>query len=714
MARLNELTASAEPIEALKRRFVRQNREIARVNSIQSLRIRSLESEVSHFLSENVSLREQVINLTREVERYEAVKSFKDEVHDIKAKLDNKLLEFNSLLTELGTLPLRLCNKFDETPVLAEQKQPTQSILDWRSKPINCVTSPTNNEAGRLPVILEGKLYPRKTLEPQELQVTIENGPEAFSPSNQENPVVFQLNVGDDGPYRVQPQDSECPERMGFGAQISDRGGIPPRPTLETRARKMHGDMSIGLATDSESSLEDHEPEVKFNPGTKRKLSMKHEEDSESTFTQEESYQTNQQSSPLSAAVEECSSPCVEVSLSEGKIQPSKDVLRTYRRAKRKVLDDKNTNISMSSPKKGHTAEMQEPIYEIPATAQTKVMGRKGMSFQSQPKVGIDHAECMVSRQHPVKGLRETEESSGETTGESKTLETEPEAPSPANHTSQDVSKTTVDVFTSTSRPTRRQRAIVSYAEPNLRDKMRRPTNNFIAAVEDRPRRTSSSRRALSDATDDENGWMMNTQTPRNSDCADKDPNSVSTNALSSSSMQQNNMVSQRKRKTSSTSRCVDLSRRITAETTGEDSAVWVASGTANGSSYGRSMGDNDKREAKTSLVLGHQTSSPLTSTCKAARTSRQPRRHSSNPDSSEQAILHPLKDATVGLENSHDSPSEVCAEVAFQKPANNVLQPYSHMPGPAEDYRAHLNSADAGESRRGRRAAARRKSMML
>lgn len=43
------------------------------------------------------------------------------------------------------------------------------------------------------------------------------------------------------------------------------------------------------------------------------------------------------------------------------------------------------------------------------------------------------------------------------------------------------------------SRPSRRQRAVVSYAEPNLRDKMRRPTRELIDAVGgDGSRRSSS------------------------------------------------------------------------------------------------------------------------------------------------------------------------------------------------------------------------------
>lgn len=83
MARLNESTAPTEAIDILKRRFVRQNREIARVNSIQSLRIRTLESDVSNLLAENVSLREQVIMLSQELERIESAKSLHDGVSQV-------------------------------------------------------------------------------------------------------------------------------------------------------------------------------------------------------------------------------------------------------------------------------------------------------------------------------------------------------------------------------------------------------------------------------------------------------------------------------------------------------------------------------------------------------------------------------------------------------------------------------------------------------
>ena len=47
---------------------MRQNREIARINSNQSVRIRSLENECARLLSENLELRSQVLRLEKELQ----------------------------------------------------------------------------------------------------------------------------------------------------------------------------------------------------------------------------------------------------------------------------------------------------------------------------------------------------------------------------------------------------------------------------------------------------------------------------------------------------------------------------------------------------------------------------------------------------------------------------------------------------------------------
>ena len=63
------------------------------------------------------------------------------------------------------------------------------------------------------------------------------------------------------------------------------------------------------------------------------------------------------------------------------------------------------------------------------------------------------------------------------------------------------------DILNAQSRPTRRRGTVVSYAEPNLRDKMRRPTSEFADAVMDgRSRRASNSQSSSIVASDGNEG----------------------------------------------------------------------------------------------------------------------------------------------------------------------------------------------------------------
>jgi hypothetical protein len=116
-------------------------------------------------LAENVSLREQVIMLSQELERVESAKSLHDGVYDIKTRLDDKLAELGNLVNELGTLPRRLGKSCDDRLGTGGLGQLKLS----RSKSTYRKPDPENNlickGQGGLPVILEDKCYPRKTLE---------------------------------------------------------------------------------------------------------------------------------------------------------------------------------------------------------------------------------------------------------------------------------------------------------------------------------------------------------------------------------------------------------------------------------------------------------------------------------------------------------------------------------------------------------------------
>jgi hypothetical protein len=165
MARLNEPPASAAPgpgtngetVDAVKRRFLRQNRELAKINSQQSVRIRNLETEGSRLLAENLSLREQVLQLQNTLESNASRPSFEN-IEAVKGRLETKLQEFVSLVAELGDL-----KKVDERPRCKSQTAATRRSPDerqWRSG-----LGLQEVENAMLPTIAEDKFYPRRTME---------------------------------------------------------------------------------------------------------------------------------------------------------------------------------------------------------------------------------------------------------------------------------------------------------------------------------------------------------------------------------------------------------------------------------------------------------------------------------------------------------------------------------------------------------------------
>lgn len=114
---------------------------------------------------------------------------------------------------------------------------------------------------------------------------------------------------------------------------------------------------------------------------------------------------------------------------------------------------------------------------------------------------------------------------------------------------------------TAAIRPSRRRGAVVSYAEPNLRAKMRRPTKDMIDAVANQDSRRSSSFQLLQDGSDDENA-SDHTPRPRASGNlpADLALADQATDMSRDHSGHSWTSVSQRRRKTSSTIKADDQS----------------------------------------------------------------------------------------------------------------------------------------------------------
>lgn len=152
--------ASWANTNAVKRRFVRQNREIARVNSLQSLRIQALETELSHLLKENAALKEQVISLTQDAEKFAAGRAFHKDIDQCKEKLATKVSELNSLVSELGLIPERFLKNTAHLGAADNTSIANQPFPDSNRRPVAW-----DENGDKLPTILEDKYYPRRTLE---------------------------------------------------------------------------------------------------------------------------------------------------------------------------------------------------------------------------------------------------------------------------------------------------------------------------------------------------------------------------------------------------------------------------------------------------------------------------------------------------------------------------------------------------------------------
>lgn len=150
----------------VRRKLLRQNRELARVNSSQSLRIRHLENECARMLSENLDLRGQILTLEKEVENSKAQR-VADHALEIKAKLEAQLIEWGGLLAGLGLEPPvkrhdamgRRMSRSHSSGSMGK-RSPRKSLRDMARE-----AEARAKEEGRLTPIMEHKSYPRRTME---------------------------------------------------------------------------------------------------------------------------------------------------------------------------------------------------------------------------------------------------------------------------------------------------------------------------------------------------------------------------------------------------------------------------------------------------------------------------------------------------------------------------------------------------------------------
>ncbi|MCJ1383044.1 hypothetical protein MMC17_006157 [Xylographa soralifera] len=528
MARLNEPVAPAAPVEsveALKRRFLRQNREIARANSTQSLRIRTLEAETSRLLSENLVLREKVISLEHELD-HRPKREVLEDLDLVKDKLEAKLAELGGLVFELGRAQRSAIATSAPSRRQSRGKSPKRSPDQRIWKNALTLSEVTGGQDGRLPSIVEDKYYPRRTLDSEELfGILNDQGDSADSPDLGPPPVAHF----DDGDTVKQ----DGGHQVSLESNPSDLGSSLAFTNLETRRKRRESTFSKEPAADLTSilttSLENTSTPIgtlssqPLKLGAKRKLSVRDDEEriDPSVAPIKDDFRFNRRTEASNEPMRNvgsnegaggCSAMSrktpQEFSGTRGDTREKAREVSLKPTTGRKALGEKSVNTDpVHSPRKPSKATVEGTIMDIKKDISRKPHDRGNSRVKSSAPRPVRSIQDTESKTTTVPIIEEVSPpktdiivlstlapmlppatpihpdlnllspvSSQPTTSRLDSRDTPP----PGDIQSDASSASSISV---TGRTTRRPRSSVSYAEPNLRDKMRRPGKELVDAV---------------------------------------------------------------------------------------------------------------------------------------------------------------------------------------------------------------------------------------
>lgn len=499
MARLNEPPIapqpSAETADVVKRRYQRQNRELAKTNSQQSTRIRSLENDCSRLLAENLSLREQVLSLHNKVESRPAL----DHIDVVKAQLEAKLLELGGLVAGLGKTKSRK-DREGRRKSLPTARRRSGEERQWRSG-----LGLQEVENGMLPTIVEHKSYPRRTMGyvdssaavtislfgthrkrgKQELKLTVYSAEEL-----QDMLCDTESQSPDLGPPPISRFENEEP--IAFNASPEEpveEMGDDQEPTLsanlETRKKRRESGPKLNARRVSvfESPKEIEEEATKSTRiGSKRKFSVQEDED-KGVFAGE-AFRFSRRATP-SASEAEVSNEDSRPSSPERPILKASKCAVAIILTKLTVLEPVNTDLT-SSPKKQRSSQEKLEKPEKPEKPSSKSRGRPRLNITRnavapdfpilQMPEPVPIAEIVLESLPPKTPAVESIFSPPSTEPSTQRPESK-DTPPPGDLISTDQAA---------ARPGRRSRPQVSYKEPSLNTKMRRPDAKLVDAIIER------------------------------------------------------------------------------------------------------------------------------------------------------------------------------------------------------------------------------------
>ncbi|WZH39350.1 Shugoshin [Fusarium acuminatum] len=508
MARLNEPPVSTDSLETLRKKLLRQNRDLAKSNNIRALRIRELENDCACMLSENLELRGRIIELEKELEDNDT-RRIADHALAIKAKLESQLTEWGTLLAGLGLEPPMKRH----SPRPRKSTKPRLSFSSARPSPSQRRLRDIAREIEELGHISETKSYPRQSMNPQQiLALRSEAGNDDIHDTSQSPelgpPPVSHFIEEEEDPVKIDSPTRSRPTQIPTPTLVQESpksklappetftspqaNKTLPRPSPEkkkkeeiTKPKETTPIETKPLATKSIETNTQHlvietpvPQAVKI--GSKRKLAAR-----DDMVTSRPSRTNNENENPQAAIEKSAIGEKAGGRVVKELTGIRKDVRdKANATGARKPLAAKSTNNDMTSPKK-----ISKPVAIDEVTAAKADLVRSKAS-QDRPKsksksLAPITIETVLAPQPSAPGVVEMPSNLGTPFTDPTLLS--PNSPDSAAPVDTGRGGTpppgNVNASREPPRPSRRNRTAVSYAEPNLRDKMRRPTKDMLDAV---------------------------------------------------------------------------------------------------------------------------------------------------------------------------------------------------------------------------------------
>ncbi|KAL7906892.1 hypothetical protein GGI35DRAFT_482269 [Trichoderma velutinum] len=456
MARLNEIPVPTETLETLRKKMLRQNRELAKTNNIRALRIRELENDCACMLSENLELRSRILELEKQVEDSES-RRIADHAMAIKAKLESQLTEWGSLIAELGLEPPAKRH----SPMIKRKSKKMMGFSANRPSPSQRRLREIAKDVEELGFISENRSNSRRSMNPEQIlalrsEAEIESpelGPPPMSKYIEEDPVKI------DSPTRSMPVESSKKTKgleppIALASSKSDEGDDGEEQIAQKRDRVNKPKNTVDVA-----------PTLPVKAGSKRKFGAR--DDSENSEPQK-GINENSIGKALAEKTEGRTARGFAKMRKTSQLELSENV--------RRPLAVKSTNDDIHSPRK--ISKTKPSVIDEIATAKLNAAKSKAaIDRQKQKAKNTLPAETealpvfTIDLAAPIRDSALF--SSGSLGADISPKGSRGDTPPPSDISSNG----------ETSRPSRRNRTTISYTEPNLKGKMRRPTKELFDAV---------------------------------------------------------------------------------------------------------------------------------------------------------------------------------------------------------------------------------------